>query len=79
MHIDPMITKLNSKVAAVVSLPTTEEPSVSKISASEIIDLVFIYEVNKDKEMTIIRSSGIREDFAKYCFLVGDLKLMKSN
>lgn len=59
MNIDPIITKLNSKVAAIINLPKKEDSTIAKIAQAEIIDLVFVYEVNKEKEMTIIRSSSI--------------------
>lgn len=60
---------------ALLNLKDHENLTLDHISKTEILDLVYVFEIDKDNQMTIIRPSSIIKNFKEYVFLVGDIRI----
>lgn len=71
--IDPQINDIKGKVMAILKLKYSEEITLQQISSAEILDMVYVFEIDRDKQMTLIRPSNIIKDYLNYVLLVGDV------
>lgn len=63
----------------ILNYPKTKEVTLDLLMSSEILNIVFVFDTDREKNMTIIRPNKIIENFQNYIFRVGDIKININN